>query len=201
MNDNLLIVGAGIYGLVAKEIADSMNCFGKIAFVDDERTETLNGIATIGTCADLSNLSIEYHNVVVAIGNPEIRLSLIRRIEEETTLNLVTLISPRAYVAPFSQIMKGCIIEPMAVVQTGCVLAVGCIVSAGAVVNHASMCCDGVHVDCNATVVGCTLVPAGTKIKCGEVFKSDSISTANLFFDAEEWTKRLSNDLINKHKD
>lgn len=134
-----------------------MKCFDKIAFVDDERKETLNGIATVGTCDDLTNLSIEYYNVVVAIGNPEIRLSLIRKIEEETTLKNVTLISPRAYVAPFAQIMKGCIIEPMAVVQTGCTLAVGRIVSAGAVVNHASMCCNGVHVDCNATVVGCAL--------------------------------------------
>ena len=46
----------------------------------------------------------------------------------------------------------------------------GSIDSAGAVVNHASMCCDGVHADCNATVAGATLVPVGMKSKSGEVY-------------------------------
>lgn len=55
----------------------------------------------------------------------------------------------------------------MAVVNTGCVVSVGCIVLAGAVVNHFSMICYGVHVDCNATVEGNILVPAGMKIKVG----------------------------------
>ena len=32
---NLLIIGAGQYGMVAKEIAESMKCFEKIDFVDD----------------------------------------------------------------------------------------------------------------------------------------------------------------------
>ena len=108
MNRNLLIIGAGIYGIVAKEIAESMNCFEKIDFVDDNEKSTPDGIS---------------------------------------------------------------VIEPMAVIHTDVVISVGCIISAGAVVNHASMCCDGVHVDCNATVAGNTVVPAGTKVKSGEVYE------------------------------
>lgn len=192
MNNNLLIAGAGIYGIVAKEIAESMKCFEKIAFVDDNsRKTTPNGIEVIGTCDDIENLAADYSNIIVAIGNPEVRLSLIRKIEEETPFKIVTLVSPYAYVSPSAQIMKGTIVEPMAVIHTGAVLAVGCIVSAGAVVNHASMCCDGVHVDCNATVAGCTLVPACTKICSGEVFKNDNPKTQDLFFDSEKWAKRI----------
>ena len=37
MNRNLLIVGAGIYGIVVYEIAADMRCFEKIDFVDDVR--------------------------------------------------------------------------------------------------------------------------------------------------------------------
>ena len=37
MNRNLLIVGAGIYGVVAYEIAADMGRFEKIDFVDDVR--------------------------------------------------------------------------------------------------------------------------------------------------------------------
>ncbi len=170
MNGNLLIAGAGVYGLLAKEIAESMNCFEKIAFVDDGKKEVPNGIRVIGTCADIKGLSNEYGNVIVAIGNPDVRLSLLRKIEEETSCKIATLISPRAYVSPSAEIMKGSIIEPMAVIHTGSVISVGCIISAGAVVNHASICCDGVHVDCNATVAGYTTVPCGTKIRSGEVY-------------------------------
>ncbi len=32
---NLLILGAGQYGQIAKEIAESMGCFEKISFLDD----------------------------------------------------------------------------------------------------------------------------------------------------------------------
>ncbi len=57
MNKNLLIIGAGIYGVVAKEIAESMNCFEKIDFVDDNRKETPNCIKVIGTGVDIVNLA------------------------------------------------------------------------------------------------------------------------------------------------
>ncbi len=180
-NRNLLIVGAGIYALVAKEIAESMQIFEKIAFVDDKSKETPNGIPTVGTCADIQKLSAEYGNIIVAIGNPGIRMSILRKIEEETPCKIVTLVSPYAYVSPSAQILKGSIIEPMAVVHTGAIVSAGCIISAGAVINHASMCCDGVHIDCNATVGGNTVVPAGTKVQSGEVYDRKTIGSKNLF--------------------
>ena len=193
MNKNLLIIGAGVYGLVAKEIAESMGCFELISFVDDNAKATPNGIEVVGTTRDIDELAIQYSNIIVAIGNPEIRLSLLNRIKEETPYRVVSLVSPKAYVSPSAQIMSGCIIEPMAVVHTGCVICPGCIISAGAVVNHATMCCDGVHVDCNATVEGYCLVPAGTKICCGEIYKrKDMIKTEDLFFDPQKWSERLN---------
>lgn len=171
MNRNLLIIGAGIYGIVAKEIAESMNCFEKIDFVDDNEKSTPDGISVIGTTNDLGEFACRYSDAIVAIGDSNVRLSLIKKLEEETLLNVATLISPRAYVSPTAQIMNGSVIEPMAVIHTDAVISVGCIISAGAVVNHASMCCDGVHVDCNATVAGNTVVPAGMKVKSGEVYE------------------------------
>ncbi|MBR2011008.1 MAG: hypothetical protein IKA06_04620 [Clostridia bacterium] len=171
MNDNLLVVGAGIYGLVAKEIAESMGCFEKIAFVDDNAKTTPDGIEVLGKVSDIEDLVCEYYNVIVAIGDSGVRLNLIQRLSEKVPCRIVTLVSPKAYVSPSAQIEKGCIIEPMAALHTGCVIRIGCIISAGAVINHASMCCDGVHVDCNATVEGYSHVPAGTKICCGEVYK------------------------------
>jgi hypothetical protein len=45
------------------------------------------------------------------------------------------------------------------------------------------MLCDGVHVDCNATVGGHTLVPAGTKIRSGEYYAREKVEVNDLFFD------------------
>ena len=172
MNRRLLIIGAGIYGLVAKEIAEDMGCYGQIIFLDDGAQETPDGTPVMGTTKDLSGKCAE---VVVAIGNAKVRQSLIRRIQEETQLQLVTLISPKAQVSRSAKIGKGCIIEPMAVVHTGCVLGEGCFVCAGAVVNHAATCGDCVQVDCNATVSGNTTVPRGCKIASGTVYEMKNL--------------------------
>lgn len=172
MNRNLLIIGAGIYGLVAKEIAESMGCFEKIAFLDDGADEAPDGTPVIGTTNDLASLSKEYANAVVAIGDPGVRQRLLDRIKRETLMRIATLVSPRAYVSPSAQIGKGCILEPMAVVHTGCILGKGCLVCAGAVVNHASLCGDCVQVDCNATVAGNTVVQSGVKVPSGTVYQN-----------------------------
>lgn len=84
MNKNLLIIGASTYGVVASEIATDMGCFEKIDFIDDERQTTPNGIDVIGTTRDIAVLAIQYSNIIVAIGNPEVRLPLLNRIKGET---------------------------------------------------------------------------------------------------------------------
>lgn len=190
MNNNLLIVGAGTYGIVASEIAADMGCFDKIDFVDDGRKTTPNGIAVVGTTQDLDELASQYSNIIVAIGNPKVRLSLLNRMKAETPYHIVSLVSPKAYISPSARIMIGCIVEPMAVVHTGSVICSGCIISAGAVVNHATMCCDGVHVDCNATVDGYCLVPAETKISSGDVYRRKAAIEAE-HFDPQRWEKQL----------
>lgn len=172
MNKNLLIIGAGIYGVLAKEVAESMGFFHEIGFVDDGAIQTFNGLPVIGTTKDLRALSGVYGYAVVAIGNPSVRQRLIWTIEEETSLQLVSLISPKAYVAPSARLGGGCILEPMSVVHTDCVLGKGCLICAGAVVNHASLCGDCVQVDCNATVAGNTTVPSGIKISSGTVYQN-----------------------------
>ena len=172
MNNNLLIVGAGVYAVVAYEIAVDMGCFERIAFVDDAKESTPTGSDVIGKINDIANLSSEYNQIIVAIGNPEIRMSLLEKIKNETPCVIVTLVSPKAYVSPTAQVCDGCIIEPMAVVHTGCVIGEGCIISAGAVVNHASECCSGVHIDCNATVAGYSVVPENVKVHSSAVYES-----------------------------
>lgn len=167
---NLLIVGAGSYAVVAYEIAKSMLCFENIAFVDDSKAVTPIGLQVIGTIADILSLSDEFSDVIVAIGNSDIRLDLIKQIRACCKLSLCTLISPDAYVADSSDVGAGTIIEPMAVISSLSKIGEGCIISAGAVIGHNCVCRDGVHIDCNATVSPYSTVPAKAKVSCGSVY-------------------------------
>ena len=184
MNKNLLIIGGKTFGCIAKETAISMRCFEKIDFLDDDLPDAL------GKIADYEELAAEYSLAFIALESPDERLKYIRKLQE-AGYAIISLVSPKAYIAPSAQIMQGCIVEPMAVVHSGCVLNTGCRISAGVVINTSSMCCDGAHIDCNATVVGNTLVPAGYKICSGEIYKNESLRMGDLFFDPELWKKSL----------
>ncbi len=186
MKKNLLIIGAGCCGMSAKEIAVSMGCFEKIDFLDDNMKETPDGCSVLGKTEEFKNYANEYSHIFVAMGNAEKKADLFERIKLETTYQIATLVSPRAYVSPSARVMQGTIIEAMATINTGSVIAEGCIVGAGSVVNHYSMCCNGVHIECNGTVADYTLVPAGTDIGSGVVFGRNAIEGMDLFFSAEK---------------
>ena len=165
MNKNLLILGAGQYGQVAKEIAEAMGCFEKIDFLDDGKE------FAVGKLSSYKDFLNSYSYAIVAIGNPDVRMDWINKLEN-IGYRIAHIIHPKAYVSPSAQIMKGSIIEPMAVVNTECVISRGCIISAGAIINHNSICSEGVHVDCNASVPGNSKIPEKTKVTCGTVYRS-----------------------------
>ena len=180
MGRSLLIIGAGVYGLVAKEIADSMQCFDKISFIDDRAQSTPNGLSVIGTVQDLPNLLQEYDSALVAIGNAKLRGDLLR-VVSALGYDVAILISPLAYVSSSVKVGRGSIIEPMAVLHTGVVLGDGCLISAGAVVNHCCVLEPYVHVDCNGTVSGYSRVPCATKVHSGEVFQGGDVSPSEVY--------------------
>ena len=167
---NLLILGAGQYGQIAKEIAESMGCFEKISFLDDCYGEEnkKNGLI-VGKLSDYGKLVAEYPYVVVAIGCSDLRLDYIRKLQGEC-FHVVTLISPKAYVSPSAQIMCGSIVEPLAVINASARVAMGVYVCAGAIVNHNSFVGDGCTLQCGSIVPANALVLAKTTLGYNEVY-------------------------------
>lgn len=171
-NKNLLIVGAGQYGVLAKEIAEALGVFERICFLDDSfkpSGHSSSDSELIGSTKDIEKFAGEFCYGFVAIGNSDVR----RRLLEQLEMNCITpaiLVHPRAFVSPSAQLHKGCCIEPMASVQTGAVVAAGSIVASGAVIRHDAFVGEFCHVDCNAVVESLAIVPAGTKIGCNSVF-------------------------------
>ena len=162
-DQNLLIVGMGQYGFVAREIAQAMHCFGKIDFVDDNHPDA------VGKMTDLERLSEQYNCAVVAIGDPKIRLGCMGKLRR--CFSLTSLMHPMSYISPSAIVGEGCIVEPLAVIHAEAVVAAGCLISAGSVINHNSKVGKGCHIDCNATVPARASVPEYTKVAVGQVFK------------------------------
>lgn len=161
--DSLLILGAGQYGQVAKEIAESMGCFIKVDFLDD------NNEMAIGKIKDYEKFAIDYSHYSVAIGNADSRLKYINEIEK-FGFRIATLISPKAYVSKSAQIKHGTIVEPFAVVNAYSIVGKAVLVCSGAIVNHNAIIEDACQLDCGSVVESNAVMPTKIKLGCNKVF-------------------------------
>lgn len=161
-------MGAGQYGLVAREIALAMGDFGEIAFLDDSSSS--EGISIIGSTSDIEKFAANYHYGFVAIGNPQVRRVLVEKLRLAGFIP-ATLVHPSAYVSPSAKLDVGCCVEPLAVVQTGATVATASFIASGAVVRHNAFVGEFCHIDCNAVVESTAIVPAATKVTCNSIFR------------------------------
>ncbi|MCD8013679.1 MAG: PglB [Lachnospiraceae bacterium] len=170
MSTNLLIIGAGDLGAIAKEIAEKMGRFDKIDFLDDKSE------LAIGKTSDIEKYSGEYQFGIAAIGDHELRYRYTLKLEDNC-FQIPILVHPRAFVGKYASIQKGCIIEPMATVHSGATLGVGVVVSAGAIVNHSTFIGDYSHLNVGSIVEARSIMRAGTKLNAGNIFnKIDDLS-------------------------
>lgn len=166
MENNLLIFGAGQYGIVAKEIAVKMNCFKKIDFVDD------NSNLSIAKFNEIDTLKKEYDCFVVAMGNSKLREDFIK-LGITKGFQLVSLIDSCASISSSATISKGCIIETGAVVSSQASVGIGCIIMANAVVGHNAIMEDFCQLKYNSTVTENSIVTKNTKIECNNFFTNE----------------------------
>ena len=176
--NNLLILGAGQYGVMAAEIAGAIGAFDRIAFLDDsfatrhpERSEGSSKVSLIGTTADLPKFAEQFKFGFVAIGNPALRRKLTEQLQQNN-FALATLVHPTAYVSPSAQLEPGCCVEPNATVQTAAVVKQASFIASGAVIRHNATVGEFCHIDCNAVVDTLAVVPAGTHILAQEDYRA-----------------------------
>ena len=162
----LLIVGAGRFGQMVKEIATETGVFSRIDFLDDSSS------AAIGKIEDLPRYVGEYGFAICAIGNPEVRGGITESIVS-CGYSLARIVSLSAYVSPSAVLDDGVIVEPLAVIQMGVTVGVGSIVSSGAVLRHDSHVGKMCHVDCGAVVRSGSSVPDRAKVQCLTAFENN----------------------------
>lgn len=155
----LLIVGAGGYGQLVKEIAFECG-YDSVDFLDD------NNAIAIGKIEELNLFQKNYDGCVVAIGNPTIRAGILKNID-----NPVSLVHPNATVYKSAVIESGCIVEANAVISASAIVRQGSFICAGAVVNHNAEVEEFCQIDCNAVVAAGKCVSSSTKVDSCTVWK------------------------------
>lgn len=159
----LLIIGAGGHGQVIKEVAQDINVYDQIDFLDDYNKNA------IGKINDLSKFSTNI-DVFCGIGNNEIRQTILTQVKQ-MGFNIPTLIHPTAYISPSTKIEVGVVVEPKAIVNANTVIKEGTIVSIGAIIDHDAIIEEYVHVNTGSICKAGSKVKAKTKLEAGEVIK------------------------------
>jgi sugar O-acyltransferase (sialic acid O-acetyltransferase NeuD family) len=147
VTEGLLIIGAGGHGKVVADAAQKQGAWKRIAFLDDAypaTTQTI-GLAVLGKTNDAQQALLGYHDATVAIGNADIRLDLLERLER-LGFDLPVIQHPEATVSPHARLRPGCVICAQGVVNPDAELDRGCIVNTGATVDHDCRLGAGVHV-------------------------------------------------------
>jgi sugar O-acyltransferase (sialic acid O-acetyltransferase NeuD family) len=167
---NLLILGAGGHGRVVADAAGESKDWSDIAFLDDGYGHGEYSLpwSVIGKFADFSSVRKHYTDAVVAIGNNELRLSLIDNLMSDSRPYVVpTIVHPKATVSRFATLGEGTVVLAGSVINAGATVGRGCIVNTSSVVEHDCVLEDGVHVSPGACIAGQVHIGKGTWIGLG----------------------------------
>lgn len=144
---NLLILGAGSHGQEVRELAQSLNIFRRIAFLDDSPKKA----EVIGPCSDFERYVWEYPVAISAVGNRSLRMDWLAGLARAGYV-LPVLIHPGAVVSPSASVGYGTVICARATVGAGSVIGSGCIISSGATIDRNVIIPDGTHINCGRVV-------------------------------------------------
>ena len=170
MSKHLVIIGASGHGKVIADIAVK-NGYTEIVFLDDNTTiKTCGEYSVVGTSSDVMRYS--HCDFVVGIGNAEIR----KRVQGDLIakgLHLVTLIHPKAVVAPDVSFGTGTVVMAGAIINPGTSIGSGCIINTGATCDHDNTIADYVHVSVGSHLAGTVYVGKETWIGAGAIVSNN----------------------------
>ena len=167
----LLIIGAGGHGAVVANVADEMEVFTEIAFLDDGEILQCLRFPVIGKTQDISQYVQEYE-FFVAIGNGVTRKKVMENIQALGG-TIATLIHPKAVIAKGVTLGEGTVVMAGAVIEPRAQVGKGCIVNTSSSLNHDVVLGDFVHVAVGAHLAGTVKVGDICWIGIGAVIKNN----------------------------
>ena len=149
---NLVIIGAGGHGRVVADIAQKLNRYEQIVFLDDGEEKESMGFPIVGKTTEANNY-VNEADIFVAIGNCKIRKDFTERLISMGA-NVPTLIHPSAVIGACVEIGAGTAIMAGAVINPCAKLGKGVIVNTCSSIDHDCVVGDYCHVAVGAHVAG-----------------------------------------------
>ncbi len=151
----LLIVGAGGHGKVVADTARQIGKWDKISFLDAlyPGLQEAGDWRVVGKDEDAPGLRDTYPELIVAIGDPHLRVKLIQAFLAEG-FSIPVLIHPQASVSDGAVLDAGTVVFAQAAINYGARLEMGCIVNTASSVDHDCRLGAGVHVCPGAHLAG-----------------------------------------------
>ncbi|WP_262373560.1 MULTISPECIES: acetyltransferase [unclassified Pseudomonas] len=167
----LAILGGGGH---ARVVSDTAECLGweSIEFFDDmwPNIQNIGKWPVSGDTNSLLKNIHEFHGVVVAIGDNDVRLSKINELNVAGAA-FTSLIHPAATVSANARIGHGVVAFAGAVVNTGAVIGDGTILNTGCSVDHDCFLGECVHISPGARLAGAVNIGCCTWIGIGACVK------------------------------
>ena len=161
MGKKLLIVASKRYGDYVKEIAESMGCFEKISFVDNDRE------GAVGKLEEVDTFYPEYRYAIAACDDGEERLKWNKRLE--MIYNIPVLFHNDSTISPSAELQLGCIVEPRAVIGCGSTICQATVVGANSVIEPYCFVGDGCTLKSGTIVKSTSALNIGTETEQGTV--------------------------------
>ena len=166
MAKRLVIIGAGGHGKVAADIAEMMDCYDVICFLDDAiEDDEVMGFSVVGSCEEYAKWK-DKADYFVAIGNSKTRQKWIDELKDFGA-NVATLIHPNAVIGQDVFIGYGTIIMAGTVINPGCRIGNGVIINTCSSVDHDNEIGNYCHVSVGAHLAGTVTVGEHTMIGAG----------------------------------
>lgn len=166
MNTTLIIIGASGHGKVIADLAETLQQYKEIYFLDDDlQKKSCMGYQVIGTSADIDSY-VTMADFAVAIGNAKIREKILEGLLQSGA-NVPVLIHPNACVAKNVQIGVGTVVMAGSVIQADSHIGKGCIINTCSSVDHECVLEDYVHIAVGTHLAGAVQVGKSTWIGAG----------------------------------
>lgn len=163
-----LIVGAGAHGRVVLDILRSQG-HASIAFIDDDEQlwgQNVNGIPVEGNLDYALGQTPGNFKMVVALGNPNLRLAIAKKLKEHS-IPLLNAIHPSAVITPSTTIGSGNMIGANTVINSNARIGDNVVINDGAIIEHDCVLADGVNVSPSVSLCGRVTVGEATFISVG----------------------------------
>lgn len=167
----LIIIGAGGHGRVVADIAQKLNIYDSISFLDDGDVKESMGIPVIDK-VQAAREYIETSDIFVAIGNSKVRHEIMEKLLA-LGANIPTLIHPSSIIGSSVEIGVGSVVMAGTVINPCAKLGKGVILNTGSSIDHDCVIGDYCHIAVGVCVAGTVTLGDNVWLGAGATVKNN----------------------------